>query len=122
MPVLETAAPVVAGVSFILWALGLWWIPLLLLFGIWRHVLRHRPLRYEISLWSIVFPLGMYASASMLFGTVEDLDFMVGIGRIIIWVALLAWLASSLAMAHAAFSWLRRRRNLRGTRPDPSTH
>ncbi len=120
MPILETTAPAVAGISFILWALGLWWIPLLLLFGIWRHMLQHRPLRYEISLWSIVFPLGMYASASMLFGTVEDLDFMVGMGRIIIWAALLAWLASSLAMVHAAFSWLRRRRILRGTRPGHS--
>ena len=121
MPIMETAAPVVAGISFILWALGLWWIPLLILFGIWRHVLRHRPLRYEISLWSIVFPLGMYATASMLFGGVEELDFMVGLGRIIIWVALLAWLASSLAMAHAALSWLRRRRTLSGTPPGPST-
>lgn len=121
MPIMDTAAPAVAGISFILWALGLWWIPLLLLFGIWRHVLRHRPLRYEISLWSIVFPLGMYASASNLFGTVEGLDFMVGLGRIIIWVALFAWLASSLAMAHSAFSWLRGRRNLRGTPTGPST-
>ncbi|GAA4367871.1 tellurite resistance/C4-dicarboxylate transporter family protein [Paeniglutamicibacter cryotolerans] len=118
MPILETAAPVVAGVSYILWALGLWWIPLLLLFGIWRHVLRHRPLRYEISLWSIVFPLGMYASASMLFGRGQGLDFMVVLGQIIIWVALLAWLASALAMALAAITWLRHRRNLRETQPD----
>lgn len=117
-PILATTGPVVAGISYILWALGLWWIPLLVVFGIWRHLMRHRPLRYEISLWSIVFPLGMYASASMLFGRVEELHFMVILGSVIIWVALLAWLASTVAMVFAGAAWLRGRQGHRETSLD----
>ena len=37
----------VAGASFVLWAVGMWWIPLLVVFGIWRHLVRRYPLRYE---------------------------------------------------------------------------
>jgi tellurite resistance protein TehA-like permease len=44
------------------WATAL--IPVLLAGGTWRH-LHRRPLRYEPSLWCIVFPAGMYATATL---------------------------------------------------------
>jgi hypothetical protein len=31
----------VAGASYVLWAVGMWWIPLLVVFGVWRHAV-HR--------------------------------------------------------------------------------
>jgi tellurite resistance protein TehA-like permease len=58
--------------------------------------------RYESGLWSMVFPLGMYAVASILYGRTEHLGFMVWIGRTEIWVALTAWVAVPLGMLHAA--------------------
>ncbi len=55
---------VVAGLSVVLWAFGTWLIPLLLVLGAWRHLLRHVSLAYEPGMWSIVFPVGMYGGAS----------------------------------------------------------
>lgn len=102
LPILRATAAVVAGLTYVLWAFGTWWIPLLVVFGVWRHVIRGEPVRYEAGLWSMVFPLGMYAAASILYGRTENLGFMVWIGQVEVWVALLAWAAVTVAMLRAA--------------------
>ena len=61
---LHTMRPFVDGASFTIWAWGTWWIPLLVMFGVWKHGVRRIPLSYTPMLWSIVFPLGMYAVAT----------------------------------------------------------
>jgi tellurite resistance protein TehA-like permease len=74
--VVKATAGFVEGFSFALWAFGTWWIPLLVVLGIWRHV-RHRwPLTYEPAVWSVVFPLGMYSVATAAFGQAAHLAFM----------------------------------------------
>ncbi len=98
LPIMRATTAVVSGLTYILWAFGTWWIPLLVVFGIWRHVIRSEPVRYEAGLWSMVFPLGMYAAASILYGQSEDLTFMVRIARVEVWVAVAAWAAATLAM------------------------
>lgn len=108
LPILAVALPVVTGISLILWCFGTWWIPLLAIFGIWRHVWRARPLRYELDLWSVVFPLGMYAAASLEFGGASRLPFMQAIGRIEFWPALLAWFAVALLGVWTGYWALRR--------------
>ena len=55
-PVVRATAGFVQGFSFALWVFGTWWIPLLVILGLWRHVRRHWPLTYEPTLWSVVFP------------------------------------------------------------------
>lgn len=45
--------------SLLLWAWATWWIPLLVIFGVWRHLVHCQPLRYHPMYWSLVFPLGM---------------------------------------------------------------
>ncbi len=97
-PVAELHAFIV-GTSVVLWAFGSWWIPLLVLFGLWRHVLRRYPLSYETRLWSMVFPLGMYAVASDALGRAAHLDFMVTIARGWVWVGVTAWIAVLASMA-----------------------
>ena len=88
---------VVEGFSFVLWAFGTWWIPLLVVLGLWRHVRRHWPLTYEPTLWSVVFPLGMYSVATLSFGKVAHLSFMEPISRFMLWVAVAAWVAVAVA-------------------------
>lgn len=92
-PVLAETRLLVSGLAFLLWAFGTWWIPLLLIALIWRYAVRRVPLRYEPALWSVVFPLGMYATASADFGRATGMGFMVAIARAEIWFALAAWLA-----------------------------
>ncbi|MDQ6739707.1 MAG: tellurite resistance/C4-dicarboxylate transporter family protein [Actinomycetota bacterium] len=101
LPIMAATAGVVSGLTYILWAFGAWWIPLLVLFGLWRHVIHREPARYEAGLWSIVFPLGMYSVASMHFGTVARLPLLVGIGEAGTWIAGIAWLVVAAAMVYA---------------------
>lgn len=54
----------IEGTTVSIWAIAVSWIPLLLCLGIWRHVLRRVRLNYEVGLWSIVFPLGMFTASS----------------------------------------------------------
>jgi tellurite resistance protein TehA-like permease len=97
LPAVKAAAGFVEGFSFALWAFGTWWIPLLVVLGIWRHVRHHWPLTYEPGLWSVVFPLGMYSVATLEFGKAAHLAFMEPLSRFMFWVALAAWLAVTAA-------------------------
>lgn len=97
-PLLTAVHPVVAGLSVILWAFGTWLIPLLIGLGVWRHLLRRVPLRYEPGLWSIVFPLGMYCAASGALGAVLRVPWLVAVGRDGTWLAFTAWAAVFAAM------------------------
>jgi tellurite resistance protein TehA-like permease len=87
-----------AGVTLMLWAWATWWIPLLFLFGLWKHGVNRRPLRYEPVLWSFVFPLGMYAVASARLGLAAEFPPLEWISRLMIWVALAAWLLALLGL------------------------
>jgi tellurite resistance protein TehA-like permease len=91
LPAVKATAGFVEGFSFALWAFGTWWIPLLVVLGIWRHVRQHWPLTYEPALWSVVFPLGMYSVATLAFGEAARLAFMHPLARVTIWVAVAAW-------------------------------
>ena len=97
LPVTRATAGFVEGFSFTLWAFGTWWIPLLIVLGLWRHVRRHWPLTYEPTLWSVVFPLGMYSVATLSFGKVAHLRFMEPLSRFMLWVAVAAWIVVAAA-------------------------
>jgi tellurite resistance protein TehA-like permease len=97
LPVVRATAGFVEGFSFALWAFGTWWIPLLIVLGLWRHVRRHWPLSYEPTLWSVVFPLGMYSVATLSFGKVAHIGFMGPLSRFMLWVAVAAWVVVAAA-------------------------
>jgi tellurite resistance protein TehA-like permease len=92
VPAITAIAGFVKGICFVFWSFGTWWIPLLIVLGIWRHVLRQWPLRYEPALWTVVFPIGMYGVATLAFGKAAGLSFMEPLSRGVLWVAVAAWL------------------------------
>ena len=98
LPAVKATAGFVEGFSYALWAFGTWWVPLLVVLGYWRHVRQHWPLTYEPTLWSVVFPLGMYSVATLSFGKAAGLTFMEPLSRFMLWVAVAAWV-----MVAAAF-------------------
>lgn len=53
--------PFIIGSTLLAWVTATWWIPLLVSLGLWRHLVRRVPIRYDIEIWSMIFPLGMYA-------------------------------------------------------------
>ena len=107
-PIMAVTAPVVSGLTYVLWSFGLWWIPLLVIFGVWRYGVRRVPLRYEAGLWSMVFPLGMYSVASMHFGGVARLSGLVLIGEVGIWIAGGAWLIVCAGMLFTGWRYVAR--------------
>lgn len=64
-PFVRLSTPLVAGLSLLLWAFGTWTVPLLVIFGVWRHVLRRVRLVFTPQLWTVVFPLGMYSAVEV---------------------------------------------------------
>lgn len=118
LPVMMSTHQVVSGIAFLLWAFGSWWIPLLLVFAVWRHLARGTSGGYQPTLWSMVFPLGMYAAASANYGQTTGLAFMVAIARVEVWVGFAAWVVVAIAMAR---SWLVPRRPGSSTRPPTIT-
>jgi tellurite resistance protein TehA-like permease len=88
----------IAGVSVVFWAFGTWLIPVLVAAGWWRHIRRRIPLRYDATLWSLVFPLGMYAVASIYLGRADELPVVQTIGRGELWVAFTVWMVVFVAM------------------------
>jgi tellurite resistance protein TehA-like permease len=109
IPVVRATASVVSGLTYLLWAFGVWWVPLLVIFGLWRHVVHRVPMRYEAAMWSIVFPLGMYSVASAHFGLAAHLPLLVTIGELGAGIAGAAWLLAMAAMVMAAVGWARAR-------------
>jgi tellurite resistance protein TehA-like permease len=100
--------PFLLGVSVVLWAFGTWWIPLLVLFGVWRYLIRGYPRTYEPRLWNVVFPLGMYTVASWSLGhAAAGLAFMTSIARVWFWVGFAAWIIVLALMTVALLRALR---------------
>lgn len=101
LPFLAAMRPFIDGVTLCLWAWATWWIPLLVIFGIWRHLVRGQPLRYHPTYWSLVFPLGMYAVATYRFSLAADYSPIESMSRVMIWVGFAAWLATVLGLGRS---------------------
>ena len=91
LPFLAMQRPFIDGATMMLWAWATWWLPMLVIFGLWKHGANRLPVRYEPTMWSLVFPLGMYAVASARLGLAAEFPPLHWIAQIMIWVALAAW-------------------------------
>ncbi|MBS1905835.1 MAG: tellurite resistance/C4-dicarboxylate transporter family protein [Actinobacteria bacterium] len=108
-PMVDATRGLIAGAAVFFWAFGTWLIPVLVMAGWWKHV-RHRvPLRYDPTLWSIVFPLGMYGVGSQFLGDVDRLPIVHAIGFGESWFALAAWAVTFVAMLAAIWRRVLRR-------------
>jgi tellurite resistance protein TehA-like permease len=65
------------------------------------------PLAYTPTLWSLVFPLGMYALASLRLSLAADFLPLLTISRAMVWIALAAWAATAVGLALASWKSLR---------------
>lgn len=103
-PFLAALLPFLKGLTFMFWSVGTWWIPLLLVLGVWRYGYRRFPLRYDPIYWSVVFPLGMYAVCTLLMDRALALGLLDPLARAWLYIALAAWAITFLGMIHALVS------------------
>ncbi len=102
-PMVAATRGLIAGVAVVFWAFATWLVPVLVAAGWWRHVRRRIPLRYEATLWSIIFPLGMYAVASIYLGRADRLPIVESVGSVELWVAFAAWALVFAAMCRHVY-------------------
>ena len=99
-PFLLSLLPFIKGFTVLYWATGTWWIPMLVVLALWRHVYRRFPLRYDPLYWGAVFPLGMYAAGTHELIEAMGFPFLRFLPVVFLYVALAAWLAAFLGLAH----------------------
>jgi len=97
-PLLDELTPFLKGFTLFFWAAGTWWIPLLVLLGVWRHVIRRHPLAYDPQYWGMVFPLGMYAAATFRLSQALPFEPLAYVARAFFAVAVGSWIATALGL------------------------
>lgn len=98
---LEEIKPLLKGMALAFWAISNWWFPLLLLLGIWRHVVHHIPvLRYNMQYWSMVFPLGMYTAGTFKLAQLLNIELFKLIPLFSMVAALIAWVLTFVGLCH----------------------
>ncbi len=90
-PMVDATRGLISGTVVIFWAVCVWLIPMLLGAGFWRHVIHRVPFVYKPTLWSMVFPMGMFAVASISMGRADRLPIVENIGYWALGVAAIAW-------------------------------
>ncbi|HEY8668849.1 MAG TPA: tellurite resistance/C4-dicarboxylate transporter family protein, partial [Tepidisphaeraceae bacterium] len=93
--------PFIKGFTLLFWATATWWIPMLVILGIWRHGFQRFPLRYDPLYWGAVFPLGMYAVCTIRLGQVINVPYLALIPRVFGVIAVAAWLTVFVGLLHS---------------------
>lgn len=93
MSLLTEISPFLKGFTVFFWITGTWWIPLLFILMIWRHVVHRFPLTYEPGFWGMTFPLAMYTTSTLQLSKALELSFLRYISYGMVLIAVVVYLA-----------------------------
>jgi tellurite resistance protein TehA-like permease len=100
--------PFVTGFTLFYWAIATWWIPMLLVLGVWRYLICSVPLAYDPLYWGGVFPLGMYSVSTYHLAKILAAPFLLPLSQLFMVVAVLAWTVTFAGLVDSRLNRLRR--------------
>lgn len=106
-PFLLSMLAFIKGFTIFYWATGTWWIPMLLLLGVWRYIYKRFPFEYDPLYWGAVFPLGMYAACTHELALAMNLHFLTPLPSLFLFIALMAWSITFLGASKQAYRAIR---------------
>lgn len=92
--------PFLKGFTLFFWITGTWWIPLLFILTIWRHVFHRFPLTYDPQFWGMAFPLAMYTTSTWQLAKALELPFLSIITYIMIYIAIIVYVFVFSSLIH----------------------
>ncbi|HET6461057.1 MAG TPA: tellurite resistance/C4-dicarboxylate transporter family protein [Syntrophales bacterium] len=95
---LQETLPFLRGFTLFFWVAATWWIPLLIILELWRHIWKRIPVHYDPEYWNIVFPLGMYTAATFTLGRATGYGFLEIVSRGMFYLAVAAWIVTFAAL------------------------
>jgi tellurite resistance protein TehA-like permease len=98
---LERLLPFLHGFTLFFWGTATWWIPMLVILGVWRHVYKRFRITYDPLYWGGVFPLGMYGACTYRLAQVSGIGELTAIARLFSFAALAAWAAASFGLVRS---------------------
>jgi len=107
VPELADLAPFLKGFTLFFWAVGTWWIPMLVVLGVWRYCVRKFPLRYDPLYWGAVFPLGMYSVCTYHLARTLHLPFLLPLSRLFFCLAAAAWILTFVGLLDSLLARVR---------------
>lgn len=97
---LDEITPFLKGFTLFFWITGTWWIPLLFILTIWRHIYNRYPFRYDPQFWGMVFPLSMYTTSTFQLSEALETPFLTIIPEFMVYVAIFAWITGFIGLTY----------------------
>ncbi len=116
-PLLVELAPFLKGFTLFFWITGTWWIPLLFILMIWRHLYHRYPLTYDPQFWGMVFPLAMYTTSTLQLSKALGVRVLVPISHWMVYGSMAAGLAVVVGLIHHLYTGIMHRSDSLGGEP-----
>jgi tellurite resistance protein TehA-like permease len=95
---LSDIQPFIKGLSLFAWSTASFFIPLLIMLEVWRHIIRRVQVKYQPEYWAMVFSLGMYTVCTYRLAEALQTNFLKAVPKAFIFIAAAAWLITFIGM------------------------